>query len=227
MESIMGLMKVGKREHLEAFRNGQVYCNTLQYFKELEYSFPGMGDRFECAESVEQFDELSIWINDRYVPVLKNGFGAWDQGRYRGNVFCTYLINIPIEEVSKVDAYPLNIKSSVSDFADCFVIIGNINGFTQRFKNAVVKNGDQLLYGPIDYIDFKNYTGDVTPFNKNVKFQDQKEFRYYIDRVAKSESDTCLYDLGDLSNIVSEVIEVKAISTLTFFRNNIPIETPE
>lgn len=36
MDSIKGLLKVGKREHLEALRKGTVYCNTLLCFKNIE-----------------------------------------------------------------------------------------------------------------------------------------------------------------------------------------------
>lgn len=223
MDSINGVLKVGKREHLEALRKGIVYCNTLQFFKKLESASRGMGDRFECGEFVEQFDELAVKRNDAYVPVVKNGFAVWDKGKYRGNLFCTYFIDIPVEEVEKNDAYPLNINSSVVGFADSFLVISDVIEFARRFTNAVESTGHKLSHGCVDYFDYKSYKGDLTPFNKHIKFQDQKELRFYINRQAASVADAVSYHLGDLSDIVSEVHDAKSISTLTFFRNNIPV----
>lgn len=223
MNSIKGLLKVGKREHLELFRKGMVYCNPLLHFKNLESGSPEMGDRFEGADYVEQFEELSVKKDGVYVPVVKNGFAAWDKGKYRGNIFCTYFIDIPSAEVEKFDAYPLNIQSSVVGFADSFVIVANINEFTKRFTSAVELAGHQLSHGCIEYLDYKNYKGNLTPFNKHIKFKDQKEHRFCIDREAVSSKDAISYLLGDLSDIVSEVIDVESISTLTFFKNNIPV----
>lgn len=135
MEAFNGLIKVGKKEHLEALRNGVVYCNTLQYFKQLEAEDNGMKDRYECGESVCQFEELSVKIKDRYIPVLKDGFAVFDKGRYRGNVFCAYFINIPVDEVSSADQYPLNIESPIASAdIDSFMIITNIEEFYSSYE---------------------------------------------------------------------------------------------
>jgi|SRR5690606_2541945 len=223
METFKGLLKVGKKEHLEALRNGIVYFNTLQYFKQLEAKDNGMKDRFECGQSVFQFTELSVKVNDRYTPVLKDGFAVFDNGRYRGNVFCTYFINIPVDEISSVDQYPLNIESPIaSTDIDSFMIISNIEELTRRMERKVADEGERLFYGPVDYLEFASYAGELTPFNKDVRFKHQKEWRYYIGRTANSKADARRYDLGDLSDITSEVMDINSISTLTFFRKNIP-----
>lgn len=217
MESVAALMKVGRKEHLEAFRSGDVYCNTIEYFKQMEDPIIGMADRFECSERVEKFSELSIKMDGKYVPVLKNGFVTWDGGRYRGNLFCTYFICIPVDEIDKKEKYPLNIKTSLGGFADSFVIIFNIGEFIKRFNLAVNSTGAELYHGRVEYLDYKKYEGDITPFNKDIRFSDQNELRFYIDRVAQCKEDAISYKLGDLSDIISEVYEVESMPTLTIF----------
>lgn len=89
-------------------------------------------------------------------------------------------------------------------------------------KRKVAHEGGRLFYGPVDYLEFANYTGELTPFNKDERFKYQKEWRYYIDRKANAKDDAFSYDLGDLSDITSEVMDINSMSTLTFFRKNIP-----
>ena len=221
MRIFNGVLKVGKREHLDLLRKGQVYCNALQFFRELEDREGGMADKNEGATYVTKFNELSIYKNGKYVPVFKNGFMINSCPYYSGNLFCGYFIEMKVC-LDSPQILPMNIPEKMLNFngADSFVVISNIEEFNKRFEKSVESSGEKLYHSLVEYIDFRTYEGVLNPFNKHITFSDQKEIRYYIDRNAISKEDKRVYELGDLSDIIGEVNDLELLRDLVFIPTN-------
>ena len=58
----MVLLKLGQREHMEQFRKGQLYMNTLKHFRDLE-SDPARADRYEGATHIFQPKDAIITLS--------------------------------------------------------------------------------------------------------------------------------------------------------------------
>jgi hypothetical protein len=58
----MVLLKLGQREHMEQFRKGQLYMNTLKYFRDLE-SDPARADHYEGATHIFQPKDVIITLS--------------------------------------------------------------------------------------------------------------------------------------------------------------------
>lgn len=214
-KTFKGILKVGKKEHLESLRDGNVYCNTVQYFREMEDDGNGMADRNEGGDSVFHFEKLSIYKEGKYIPVARKLIAVNHSGIFNGNLFCGYFIDIEVD-LDTPKPVPVNFTNSILNFtnADSFMIIENILEFSLRFDNAVQLCGNKLYCEHVKYLDFKKYEGKLNPFIKHTRFKEQNEFRYYIDRESISKDDKQVYELGNLSDVTSEVMDIKYLSDM-------------
>jgi hypothetical protein len=55
-------LKLGQREHMEQFRKGQLYMNTLKYFRDLECD-PARADHYEGATHIFQPKDVIITLS--------------------------------------------------------------------------------------------------------------------------------------------------------------------
>lgn len=66
---VMPLLKLGRKEHMEQFRAGLLYMNTLSYFRDLE-SDSARGDVFEGVDSIIQPKDLGESYFDRGISAV-------------------------------------------------------------------------------------------------------------------------------------------------------------
>ncbi len=189
-------IKVGEKEHIERLFNlGEVYLNSVQYFKEHEN--PKIGDVFEGAEIIESGKII------KYRKDLD-----------KEKIFCMWHINSsnPIQE-----EYIHKIIQNTNDYIDieldirslqtmhgkdsACVIIYDIKEFNNRFQNACKKANVNFIDKKIVhyYNEYsKTKINNITPFMKRSSYSSQQEIRYLIK--TKSSEILKLY-LGDLSDI--------------------------
>jgi hypothetical protein len=199
---VMLLLKLGQREHMEQFRKGLLYMNTLKYFRDLE-SDPARADRYEGVTHIFQPKDIIITLS---AP----GFGEIEidskdlaaattvsmNSELCCNLFCLHAITAPVNGT----LFPPEHEW----FGDSMVLVLN----TQEFLNRVVAAAKaQNLSGKsklVEYFDDEAYTGKLNRFWKSKRFAHQREHRIAIDSPGK---DPFVLDIGDLTDITSEVLQ--------------------
>src|SRR5512138_183429 len=127
-DRVLALFKFGHRDHIDLFvREGQIYMNSLNYFKRLEGDILRT-DKHECASFCEQADgaKLSMEENGNWLEIgtISGPIVSSDNGDSITNVFCMYAFR---ESASKslVDERNLN-------FGDTFAILTDGDEFLRR-----------------------------------------------------------------------------------------------
>ena len=80
----MALLKLGQREHMEQFRKGQLYMNTLKYFRDLE-SDPARADHYEGAQ-IRRGGEAAVVRRERPEKADDEGTQDIDEDRSPGKL---------------------------------------------------------------------------------------------------------------------------------------------
>lgn len=199
--AFFALMKLGQKAHMEQFRKGQLYMNTLTYFRDLEAD-PARADRLEGVSHIFQPSDLRMSFD---AP----GFGRFDVApedlagpvtlamneTYRSNVFCLTSISDPVSS----EIFP----SKHEWFGESLVLILNTGEFIRRVVGAAKLQGFAIWWQPVTYYDDGAYTGKLGHFSKAARYSYQKEFRFVIQT---DGTKPVTLDVGDISDITSEVI---------------------
>ena len=208
----MPLLKLGQRDHMEQFRKGLLYMNSLTYFRELE-SDSARADRYEGATHIFQPKDVVITLSapgfGDIVVDSKDLAAATTlsmNSELYCNVYCLHAITAPVNGT----LFP----SKHEWFGDSMVLVIN----TQEFLNRVVTAAKaQNLSGQsklVEYFDDEAYTGKLNRFWKSSRFAHQREYRIAIDSPGK---DPLILEIGDLTDITSEVLQFSDADSLLKF----------
>ena len=197
-------MKLGGKEHMEEFRTGLLYMNTLSYFCELEAD-TARADRREGVDYIIQTTDLgesyietgiphicriSIFPEDLAGPITI----SMNRTR-RCNLFCLYALRKPVKNF----LFPREHDW----FGDSVVLITNTQEFLNRVSIAAAEQKLTVGGGPVAYYDENSYSGAVGRFKKPSSFAHQNEYRITIETEG---NEAFRFQLGDISDITSEVI---------------------
>jgi hypothetical protein len=194
------LLKFGEKEHMESlYNNGLIYCNTVQYFANLKDE-NNIGDEYETAFEVtrikESFLEVKYNANDEYERVAK-GSGEFRQfytdKAACGNLFCTYHYDTTNQALDVIE--PIYVPIKINEWC---VLIYDVQQFIDRFKQYVEANHIRLQYDLVKYTNLKAHIGEKSMFVKDLRYQEQKEFRFFIENPTKS---LIVADIGSLQGI--------------------------
>ena len=83
-------------------------------------------------------------------------------------------------------------------FGDSYVLFMNANEFLRRLEEAAAAAGQKLVYGMVDYVDRRSYTGPMGVFRKFSERAADREFRA---AVLPGTGRPLSLRLGDLSDI--------------------------
>ena len=200
----MALMKLGSKEHMEQFRTGLLYMNTLSYFRDLEAD-TARGDRFEGVDSILQPKDLGESYFDSGIPSIgridfhrKDLAGpitiAMNQ-TLRCNLFCLYAITKPV----KGSLFPTEHEW----FGDSLVLVTNAPEFLNQVTKAAKEQKLPMQGAPVEFYDENDYSGRVGRFKKSSRFAYQNEFRIAIEA---GVDEPFRFEIGDIRDITSEVI---------------------
>jgi hypothetical protein len=200
----MVLMKLGTKEHMEQFRTGLLYMNTLSYFRDLEAD-TARGDRFEGVDSILQPKHLGESFIDSGIPSIGRidirkedlaGPITIAMNQIAGcNLFCLY-------------ALTRTVKGSLfaADhewFGDSLVLVTNTPDFLNRVTKAAKEQKLPMRGAPVEYYDEYDYSGRVGRFKKSSRFAYQNEYRIAIEAGVDGPF---RFEIGDICDITSEVI---------------------
>lgn len=213
-------MKFSKEKWtLESLRKGNLYMNTIGYFKKLEEETKkrGMGDKDEGALVLNQLD-ISLYNYETGNLFLK-GFAGRSQIRFEEDcekhAFCMCYLDfynlVIIEEGSNY----IKTKTSFSDeqkkeFKNNFgehVLIYSCGDFIENVRRTFEKENIQWAASKVRYTDFsinykdriESYTngGNNKYFWKDSFFKNQKEYRIIVTN--KDSNEPLIINIGDMT----------------------------
>jgi hypothetical protein len=200
----MLLLKLGRREHLEAVRQGRLYMNPLSYFIDLEED-KARGDPFEGTETIIQPKDIGDFHIDPKMPGM--GRITITEADLAGpvrirledtsacNLFCLFAITSPIDGVIFPQEYPW--------FGDSILLFKNTEEFLSRLQRAAA---EQHLRGEgrlVTYYDENAYSGRTGRFMKSSRYSHQKEYRLTLET---GKDCPFVFDVGELTDITSEIL---------------------
>lgn len=211
------LLKISKRNYLESIHKGKLYMNNLQYFIDLEKrtGIKGIGDEQEASRIIIKRHELWVSENGGESHQIEIGPApgiVYDKSSLLHPIFCLMYKNLILEKFA-TDEYSGILKLSddeVKDFVSSsdndygVLIIFDIETFLDNIYKGAEKNGFQGRHGRIEYRDKRlprlenGYIVPDNTFVKDIRFQNQSEFRIEL---YKDTKDPYIFDIGSLENI--------------------------
>jgi hypothetical protein len=189
--------------------------NPLAFFRELEAD-QARGDGHEGIDSIIQSRDVELVI-DPQVPGLEKIRVAPSElagpvriARERTslcNLFCTFALTGPIDG-------PVLPKCH-QWFGDSFVIFKNTQQFLSRVGTAAKNRGLRIEGRLVEYYDENEYSGEVGRFRKSSLFSYQSEYRIALETGTQGPF---RFEIGDLSDITSEVLALDSADEILKFR---------
>lgn len=222
----MLLMKVGKPNHLESFRNGIIHFNPLSYFREDGTVF--RGDEMEGKYTID----ISKGFFIDGIDTTKFGSGRATLTYADSDstlIFCAAVLDdgnskpVPPNTINLFDEFSAEMKK----FGQHAVVF-ELESFVKSINMALKNKGVNAAWGKVSYCDKDNHRdvrefileskerlGDASIyFLKGEDYRAQNEWRYIIDYIATGNG-ICLNQNGSLDLIVppfpvSKIIDLYA-----------------
>jgi hypothetical protein len=205
---VLALLKFGKTKHIRELQNGILYMNPLSYFRGIEED-KSRGDKNEGLHRFLQKDSLTITIGDQIInkedivkPVEIRLSKVQDF-----NLFCMYAIN---SKTIKSNNFQFILDDRIYKFGDACLAVQDGDEFINRIKLAI-NNKNKVLNKRIktkgsklvEYVDKKNYSGEMGIFKKFNNYSYQHEYRIAFDVPEDLRNETGVFklDIGDISDI--------------------------
>jgi hypothetical protein len=210
------LLKLGQKAHLQTLREGTLYMRSISYFAKLEADL-ARADPYEGVDYIIQPRDVGDFRIESEIPAV--GGISVDPSDLAGavriaktqtsscNLFCMFAVSEAIEKPIFAPGY---------DWfrADSILLFTNTPQFLERVGRAAEKRGITATGGLIKYFEKDSHSGSIGRFRKDSFYYYQREFRIALE---PSSEDPLLLDVGDLSDITSEVIPFdKADEVLDF-----------
>lgn len=201
-------------EHANAFLDGQLYCNRLSYFKDLEdQEGHTRGDVHEGVITWRQPGDvkLTLTINGTTsfdITQLAAPFYLEATGLNDVHVFCIYAAHSDhLVDVAKdgddVIGGQLHVPMDLAKFGEHVVLV-RAAPFIERVASTIRANGHWATAGLVEYYDPETFSGEFT--NKEALLRKQKEFTYQSEYrfafcTGTSGKDATFLEVGSLHDI--------------------------
>ncbi len=218
-------IKFGSYEHMKAFyEKGEMYFNTFQYFKNLEKTEDGRGDKNEYASvhyAGEGIKNLTLKIFSNEDP--DNIFyleGGKDLKTftldYGDDKEFTHLYSFSYMDVDWILENDLLIDSrNFAKGKDYAVMIYDINKFNDMFLNKIKELKLAVSGNIVEYVDKNTYSGEIGAFRKFKDYEYQNEFRIAVN--FNSSEPQKIY-IGSLNKVAKPPVSIKE-----FYKNDCKI----
>lgn len=206
-----------KEEHLNDFKNGKLYMNSIAYFK--KYKLENDKVRFNTDESLDihwQAESCSLVLNKHEF----NPIGAvklyFSKNNYK-NIFCMFSISSEDNLIKN----GIHIDEKNKGFGNYLAVIKNPNLFLERVISGVENSELNIRIGLVNYYDKSTnltFEENEVGFHKLKDFSYQQEYRIIIDTNIKNTP--FILEIGDLSDIL-EVLSIDEFNKNISFKNNV------
>jgi len=221
-EPLLGLFKLGKREHIEQFARGLLYMNTLEHFVKVERN-EARHDPDEGITYLKQAQGalLQVRVREKFEDVgTIQGAIRWSHEEHlAANVFCM----LAIRTADATASFPVDPRNF--HFGDTFAVVLNGDDFIRRVHEAAIKTSHEFRSGVVEYVDMATYEGPMGILKKSIAFSYQREFRMAL---LPGTGKPHVLEIGDISDnvFIGPVAELN--ERLRFVRGEtLPPPTPE
>lgn len=176
------LLKFGSRTHMESLLNrGEVHMNSMDFFHDVT-SDEVREDPNEGLLKLSRIENGKLGFKknniDEYCEIAKINKGIIKESNTSIgilNLFCMFAIDIENEYEVYLSEY---IDKRVwTGFGDSVVIIKDQDEFLRRIDFEEKKKDLEVKFNLVKYVDYENYSGELGPFCKDIKYSYQKEAR--------------------------------------------------
>lgn len=210
--------KVGQRKYLEDLINkGDLYCNTFEYFAKCDADEVGDSDETVSDLHLARLTKLTFTDKSGNRKTIEMDLPAQLKQRHTGHMGNLYSL-YAFKYSEHVDAGEFTLPDSMFKFGDTVVLILDIHEFLARIEKKLAEEERGHKHGFIKYLDYKTYSGDRQPFQKDISFQHQQEYRIYLHPKIGELKTPVKISIGSISDIA--VITATDKFTLQFDQDN-------
>lgn len=203
-DPVLALMKFGAAEYMEDLcLHGRLYMQSVRFFRNLEADVV-RGDQHEGVAYCGQPDVTALEVKqgDKWLKV--EGIAGpilFRDGRAEvGNIYCMFALRGSHAEAFLEGRSKRPVDADSLRFGDSAVVFTDGDEFMGRVRAAAEREGLELQYDLVEYVDEATYTGSMGPFRKFSAFAHQSEFRI----LAKPECETArVLTVGSLEDIAT------------------------
>ena len=214
------LIKLGSKEYMTAlYEQGEIYMQTVDYFRSLERKDDGRADPNENLKLYYKGNGLKgLTITVKKGDITANisqqtGLESLTYREYLSigiNIYSLSHVELPVG----VTTPPILDLKNFSEDKDYAVIISNTKEFVERIRSSMMKQQGYvgIAAKPVEYYDDTNYGGEVGKFRKSKEYEHQKEYRvvgYFEDKCVRK------FYVGSLKGIAYPPMDKGTFSNLT------------
>lgn len=188
------LLKIGDKQYMEdLFYKGEIYMNTIEYYRNCEDS--QIGDDLEGPSYYMGPGQVDFQFNDgTKIPVnireLKLRMGE------NLNLYC--LFGITQNHLTWNQENQIIPLSSLKNFGNHICIINDPAEFIRRVGDKLNKMSyEAWKCGEVKYFD-KTHKGEVTPFMKRDIYKHQQEVRFVV---RNDEGNPLKIEIGSIEDL--------------------------
>ncbi|HQM85690.1 MAG TPA: hypothetical protein PLD55_13515 [bacterium] len=203
---VMLLLKIGQKEHIEAFqKEGLIYMNTFEYFREYEESSAECRkDVFEGCSELFQPNMGTLEINGKEIKDISGPMKITYDNSEKNNVFCMYAAKY--DKNAKYSLEDLNniIKMNPQnyEFGNYCLILQNADEFLRRLHKSCNEKCLNFKHRLVEYVDTNKHHGEYGFFRKPLEYSYQSEFRIVIENHTGEPYKLFIGDISDISIIL-------------------------
>ena len=214
------LITLGSKEHMTAlYEQGEIYMQTVDYFRSLEKKDDGQADPNENLKLYYKGNSLKgLTITLKKSDITSNlspetgliSFVLKEDLSIGTNIYSLSHVELPVG----VTTTPVLDLKNFSEDKDYAVIIRNMKEFVERIRSSMMKQQGYvgIAARPVEYYDHTNYGGEVGIFRKSKEYEYQKEYRvvgYFEDKCVQK------FYVGSLKGIAYPPMDKETFSNLT------------
>ncbi|WP_235299753.1 hypothetical protein [Portibacter marinus] len=192
------LIKISKEKYIDQLQQlGKFYCNTFKYFREIENN-NDQGDVNEGRKAIFQMGNFQIQL-DKKTIAYGDKLQLFPNDFHDGNIFCMYGFPTDRIDFGKKQLQKMEIEIDTLNLGEYALIIHNVKELIDRIERKFTDIGRNYKFEAVNYIDFNEYEGKLTPFHKSNKYKSQSEIRLWIENNIDEPFEFSLGNLEDIS----------------------------
>lgn len=172
---VVFLLKFGNKKNIEnLLKKGEIYMNTIKWFK--EYEKKGIGDIYEGATEIENISNGVLTLYLPKKPMVLNNANLQLRKHFNGhigNIYSTYAISNLLLKRKNIH----RIDKRMSQFGTHCLVIKDVNRFINSIREKLTELGIESIHNIVTYKNLKVKNHKLTLFNKTHLLSYQKEHR--------------------------------------------------
>ncbi len=207
---VVFLLKFGQKEHINnLLKKGEIYMNTIQWFK--NYEKDGIGDIYEGTIEVENIKNGKLTFKIPNNPITLNSTNFQLRKHHKGhigNIFSTYAISTLLLKRKSIH----RIDKRMKKFGTHCLIIKDLKQFLDSITDKLTEMGIENSHNIVKYKNLKKNNHKISLFDKTHLLSYQKEHRI----IAWTEKNSVLkFDIGSIEHYAEMHPIDKIIESLT------------